>query len=333
MLFRSLAGILSATVSSPNSHPALLAPLFGTVIAFTPNALENKTWNQWAKKGESVYLKISTKWEDSAAEIYLSKVSSVDEYQRLIEVKKSSRVTVGELKIDRKTSKIVPTFELSSDMIPAYGAKSANFGFLQQLFKGEDVTVDGLGIPVYFQSEFFNNAHISADLKLSDYITKQIAVASSADTTVAEIVSILEDVRNKILQAEVPQALLEQMNTALNNAYPDKTTTLFLRSSANVEDLKGFNGAGLYDSKKLKVRDNLAELANAIKVVWASPYKFNAFMARKNSQIDESKVGMAVLVNPFLQNVRSQGVISTTEPRREYDEFRMNLVSLIRLRV
>lgn len=68
------------------------------------------------------------------------------------------------------------------------------------------------------------------------------------------------------------------------------------RSSANVEDLAGLSGAGLYDSiPNLKVSDAEA-VAAGIAEVWASLYSRRAVLSRRTAGIKQSDACMAVLV-------------------------------------
>lgn len=68
------------------------------------------------------------------------------------------------------------------------------------------------------------------------------------------------------------------------------------RSSANVEDLAGLSGAGLYDSiPNLKAGDATA-VAAGIAEVWASLYSRRAVLSRRAAGIKQSEACMAVLV-------------------------------------
>src|SRR6185503_19138684 len=86
------------------------------------------------------------------------------------------------------------------------------------------------------------------------------------------------------------------------------------RSSTNVEDSEHFTGAGLYDSYSgclLDDRDGNTSgpslcdpeeedergVFRAIQRVYASFYNDNAFIERLRLGVDESQVGMAVLVH------------------------------------
>ncbi len=129
----------------------------------------------------------------------------------------------------------------------------------------------------------------------------------------------LAAVRNLIINAGVtsfsPQlqnaviAVLQDPNYGFD---PDKK--IRFRSSTNVEDSEKFTGAGLYDSYSGCLADDLdgdqsgpcacdAEESNergvfrAIRKVFASFYNDNAFLERLRHGVDETEVGMALLVH------------------------------------
>jgi hypothetical protein len=96
---------------------------------------------------------------------------------------------------------------------------------------------------------------------------------------------------------------------------------LRFRSSSNVEDIEGFNGAGLYEShtgfiypEKQPTEDQKKDLAYAIKKAWASYWGVEAFDERKREKIDHLSGQMALLVHPRFEDEmeKSNGVITFT---------------------
>lgn len=135
----------------------------------------------------------------------------------------------------------------------------------------------------------------------------------------------------------------------------DANANLRFRSSTNVEDSEDFVGAGLYDSFSGCLGDNLDDDDNgpcacdpnedaerdvfrAIRRVLASFYNDNAYLERLRHNVDETRVGMAVLVhhsfpdelelangvatfdrkgadeNTVISFVTQQGAVSVTNP-------------------
>ena len=77
-------------------------------------------------------------------------------------------------------------------------------------------------------------------------------------------------------------------------------TMLIARSSANVEDLAGLSGAGLYESVPNVAADAPSEVAAAITRVWASLYTRRAVLSRRAAGVAQSEACMAVLVQALL---------------------------------
>jgi hypothetical protein len=81
---------------------------------------------------------------------------------------------------------------------------------------------------------------------------------------------------------------------------------LRLRSSSNVEDIEGFNGAGLYESNtgfldaasQPTAEDRAKTLEVALKKTWASYWSFQAFEERRLEQVDHLSGHMGVVVHP-----------------------------------
>lgn len=80
---------------------------------------------------------------------------------------------------------------------------------------------------------------------------------------------------------------------------------LRFRSSSTVEDIEGFNGAGLYDSSTGYLVSRKAQgkepkrpsVADAVRKTWASYFSFEAFEERHQNHIDHLAADMAVVVH------------------------------------
>ena len=89
------------------------------------------------------------------------------------------------------------------------------------------------------------------------------------------------------------------------------------RSSTNAEDLAGFTGAGLYRSVRIKAGADDAQIAAAISEVWASVWLQGAFEERAWYRVDHAAVGMAILVQPYVDGAIANGVAITANPFTE----------------
>jgi phosphoglucan,water dikinase len=72
------------------------------------------------------------------------------------------------------------------------------------------------------------------------------------------------------------------------------------RSSANVEDLAGLSGAGLYESMPNLDAAAAPALARGISYVWASLFSRRAVLSRRTAGISQADASMAVLVQVCL---------------------------------
>jgi hypothetical protein len=116
----------------------------------------------------------------------------------------------------------------------------------------------------------------------------------------------LARVKQAILSYPVEPELHAQVMAAIAERWPERP--LRFRSSSNVEDLAGFNGAGLYDSIGVEPEEEPAGVDDAIREVWASLWNDRAFAERDYYNVDQTQVAMAVLVHPGFHSERANGV-------------------------
>ena len=133
----------------------------------------------------------------------------------------------------------------------------------------------------------------------------------------------LKKLRKDIKDAETPELILTALEE-MNEGFPDGINRRY-RSSTNNEDLPGFNGAGLYDSKSQKPSEDEEDLAKSLKEVYASLWNYRAFIERDFHRVDHLKTAMGILVHPSYQDELANGVaVSMNPPTGETDDYYVN---------
>lgn len=111
-----------------------------------------------------------------------------------------------------------------------------------------------------------------------------------------------------IRSSRMDRGTLAQLTSAIagNFADLDPRQGLRFRSSSTVEDIEGFNGAGLYDSNTGYIDptvlpdtdDHHRTVERAILRTWSSYWSATAFEERERENVDHRSGAMAVLVHP-----------------------------------
>jgi len=94
---------------------------------------------------------------------------------------------------------------------------------------------------------------------------------------------------------------------------------LIVRSSANVEDLAGMSGAGLYDSIPNVRASDPERFGSAVAQVWASLYTRRAVLSRRIAGVPQKEAAMAVLIQEMLSPQLSF-VLHTVSPIDQNDK-------------
>lgn len=230
------------------------------------------------------------------------------------------------------------------DQAPSYGGKAAGLGFLanpgvlgrkdqfgtmSESF-GYNLSPKGFGVPlIYYDATVAGNPKLAEVLKV--FIDKEKAGKLSS----AERRKYVLQIQELFLNTPLPEGMLDEMYAQLSNILPG-IKAVKVRSSANAEDIPGFNGAGLYNSYRAKtkvhedsncaIRQALSKwgavrqkvwpktLACAIKASYASLWNLRAIDERSFARIDHKSAKMGLAIVPVYdhdEKINANSVVIT----------------------
>ena len=201
---------------------------------------------------------------------------------------------------DLSVTGIKPLGEIGFADWDVFGVKAANVAVLGTLGFPEGTVPDGFAVPFSFYDEFMK------EHGLYDVVDTMLADSDfQADFEIQD--EMLDDLRDAIKDAETPAWIVEAL-TDMHAEFPEGTSLRY-RSSTNNEDLPGFNGAGLYDSKTQKPKETEKDgISKSLKQVYASLWNSRAFAERDFYRIDHKAAAMGVLVHPNYSDELANGV-------------------------
>ncbi len=304
-----VAGIISLTPSTPNSHTAILAKSFGVPFVHLPDAAGQARVQ--ALVGHKVILRATVTFDAG-----LVKVIDVDGSltpaleAELLALKKPAPIAFAPKQsfgaISASTETLTPTD------IRFFGGKAANFGLLRRTMPMNSPS-PALGLSFDLWDAFLDQPLPGGTTTLRAEIASRLAPFTNYPPDITALKATLAGIRSLITgTASFTPAQRQAITNVLTVFNPQRK--IRFRSSTNVEDSENFTGAGLYDSYSGCLLDDLdgdtagpsacdptenneRGVFRAIQRVYASFYNDNAFLERLRHGVDETKVAMGVLVH------------------------------------
>ena len=315
-----VAGIISLSPSTPNSHVAILARSYGVPFVYLRTepvglALAEDAARAWELVGRRVVLRGFEGWYDT--DVRLIDVEGVlDEaaIEEILELKEPPALEISPMAhygaYSASTNGLLPS------AIRYFGGKASNFGILRTAIPGNCPIATAFSFDLW--NEFLDQT-IFGVRTLREEINSRLSHYAYPPYSMSALSADLLYIRN-LFTTTYLTAFTQQQQDAIIAILQDPqygfdpNRMIRFRSSTNVEDSNYFTGAGLYDSYSGCLADELdgdsggpcicepterneRGVFRAIRKVYASFYNDNAFLERLRYGIDENDVGMALLVH------------------------------------
>jgi hypothetical protein len=329
-----VAGLITLSPATPNSHVAILSKSFRIPFAFLARKEDRARVQSWAGQ-EIIFLASANGGQCSVSTFNVEGKLTSAQRTRLLEAVEPPVLTISPMQWAGVLT--MPVEALTPEDIRFVGGKSANFGFLRRAIPAASPD-PAVALTFDLWIEFMQQT-LPTGKSLGHTISEKLS-RYSFPPNIASMRSDLAEIRGLIRTESVFDE--EQTAAVLAALEPfSADRKIRFRSSTNVEDSDQFVGAGLYDSYSGCLADDTdgddagpshcdADRSNergvfrAIRKVYASFYNDNAFLERLRHGVDESTVGMGVLVHhSFPDSIELANGVGTMRVTRDGEGVRL----------
>ncbi|WGD34768.1 PEP/pyruvate-binding domain-containing protein [Olleya sp. YS] len=286
------AGVITTILQTPLSHISVLGKNRQIPIAAYTKAMQSDI----LKGFDNQYVSFEV-----AMDTFYIKPISKEQFERKTKKKKKDILF---LEKNTTVKTLINADDLNSKLVNTVGGKAANFGVLYDLAKNNNFKVpeSAFAIPFYYYE-----AHLKASG--ADRMVKDMIYNYRINQDKNVLTEQLKAIQKTIKKTPIDPDLITKVEAKIIEIGDFKR--MRFRSSTNAEDIVGFSGAGLYDSKTGIVGDSIKTIEKAIKKVWSSLWYERAFLEREYFNIDQNSIAMGVLVHRSFPNEKANGVAIT----------------------
>jgi hypothetical protein len=284
-----VAGVVTAELQAPLAHVAVLTQARGTPNMALRSAARDEALRALA--GQLVQLEVRADGYTLAAATSAQIDAARSAPGRAASVPESDLARVA----------LAETTRLRLGDASWAGAKAAQLG---EVASAGVPTSAGFVVPLAHYARHLERSHLDVRATTLRALDRFQTEASVREESLASL-------RARIEAAPVDPDLVASIASRVRGAPGHRW---IFRSSSNAEDLPTFAGAGLYDSIVTRADPDAAAIAEALRGVWASTYTRRGWDEREHAGVDHDAVRMAVLVQPFLDDVVATGVAVTENP-------------------
>ncbi|HLO60206.1 MAG TPA: PEP/pyruvate-binding domain-containing protein [Bacteroidales bacterium] len=291
-----VAGIITTEFQTPLSHINVLSHNRGA-----PNMALRDGWTNpllGSLTNQLVYLKVTL-------DTFILREATLDEATQFWNGKEPSKIT--KLSCDTITQGLINLENSGIQSVRTIGGKAANFAELMNVgvtpYGSISLPEGAFAIPFYYYWQHMRTHSLD---KLMREMLSESRFHTDFQYRKSQLIRLQDSIKSCPLDPDLLALVIAKINQT------GGFTNIRFRSSTNSEDVKGFNGAGLYDSYTGIPGDPDKTIEKAIKKVWASLWNLQAFEEREYFKIDHQTVAMAVLVHRSFPDEAANGVVITT---------------------